>query len=212
MSYAASEIAAVEAPEPPAPPAPPEAPEAPEPPEAPEAPEAPDGEGDLEVTEHVWRDADGKERRMKMVFRGGPDQAQLESELQDLEATKAEREAMLAEMRAGLAEADRALADLPRIMDEAMASADAAQAMAGAQRVIVKRECKPGSEEVSETTSKDGVQIISICHKRVFASARRGLEEARAEIMRDRDMPEETRKQVLQTLDRQIERWADKEG
>jgi hypothetical protein len=84
--------------------------------------------------------------------------------------------------------------------------------MAGAQRVIVKRECKPGSEEVSETTSKDGLQVISICHKRVFASARKGLEEARAEIARDKDIPEETRKELLKTLDTQIARWRDREG
>jgi beta-lactamase regulating signal transducer with metallopeptidase domain len=216
ISYAAADSFA-EIPAPPAPPAapepttPPPPPEAPDAPEPPQPPEAPDVEGDLDVTEHVWRDADGKERRVKMVIRSA-EKARIESELKDLEASKADREAMLAEMRAGLAEADRALAELPRIMDEARASAEAAHAMASAQRVIVKRECKPGSDEVSETTSKDGVQIVSICHKRVFASARKGLEEARSEIARDKDIPESTRKQLLEQLDRQIERWRDREG
>jgi beta-lactamase regulating signal transducer with metallopeptidase domain len=228
ISYAASEAvqSAPDVPEPPAPPAPPEAPEVPQPPapptppEAPEAPpaiqmidpDAPGGSRNEEVTEHVWRDKQGNERRMRMVFRSA-ELEELEREHKGISAEfEAQRDAMLAEWRAEMAEADKAMADLSRIKAEAMASADAARATARAQRVIVKRECKPGSDEVSETTSKDGVQIISICHKRVFVSARRGLEEARAEIARDREIPEDTRKQLLQTLDRQIERWADKEG
>ena len=71
---------------------------------------------------------------------------------------------------------------------------------------------KPGSEAVSDATTKDGVQIVSICQRRVMASARKGLEEARAEIARDKDIPEDTRKQLLRTLDGQIARWSDKEG
>ena len=80
-------------------------------------------------------------------------------------------------------------------------------------RVIVKHECKPGSEEVSESTTKDGTQIVSICRQRIYASARKGLEEARAEIAADKDIPEETRKQILRTLDVQISHWSSgKEG
>jgi hypothetical protein len=45
-----------------------------------------------------------------------------------------------------------------------------------------------------------------------MASARKGLEEARAEIARDREIPDETRKQLLLQLDRQIARWREKEG
>lgn len=220
ISYAATEAVlevpqAPEAPEPPEPPLPPEAPEAPEPPEAPEIemidPDAPEGEHGGEVTEHVWRDADGKEKRMRMVFRSAPDRLALAKELEGVHAANAaEREAMLAEMRAELAEADRVLADLPRIISEAMAEAEVARA--SAPRVVVRHECKSGSEEVSETTEKDGTQIISICQRRIMASARKGLEEARAEIARDREIPEDTRKQLLQTLDGQIARWSDKEG
>jgi hypothetical protein len=73
--------------------------------------------------------------------------------------------------------------------------------------MIVKHECKPGSEEVSETTSRDGVQIVSICQKRIYATAVMGLKEARDEIAADKDIPEETRKQLLRTLDTQISRW-----
>lgn len=232
ISYAASEAqsegdsVSVTPPAPPAPPRPPLAPEAPQPPEAPEAPEAPraprivvidpdapDGEGSSEVTERVWRDADGKERRMKMVVREGAARETLSRQLEASRgADRAVHAAAMAGLRAGLAEADRTLADLPRIIEEAMASAEAGRAAAQQPRVIVKRECKPGTGEVSETTTKDGTQIVSICHARIIAQARSGLEEARAEIAGDRDIPESTRKHVLETLDRQIARWKEKEG
>jgi hypothetical protein len=65
---------------------------------------------------------------------------------------------------------------------------------------------------VSETTTREGAQVISICQRRIMASARHGLEEARAEIARDKDIPEETRKQLLRTLDGQIARWRDKDS
>ena len=81
--------------------------------------------------------------------------------------------------------------------------------------------CKPGSSEMVDTAEgKDGKQTIMICHQRIaaaaqsgmdearvgLAEARAGLEEARSEIANDNDIPEATRKQVLQTLDTQIER------
>ena len=224
ITYAASEgvLSAPEVPEvpePPAPPAPPAPPSAPDAPEAPEAPEPPavvlmsrDGKGGAEVTEHVWRDADGKERRVKMVFRNAPE---AEALARDMEARggarAADHQAMMAELRAGLAEADRALADLPRIIEEAMAESEAARAE-GQRRVVVKHECKPGSGEVTETTAKGGVQVISICRSRIMAEARQGLVEARAEIAADKDIPEDTRKQILRTLDAQIARWSRQEG
>ncbi len=232
ISFAASD-AVLEAPEPPEPPAPPEAPEAPEAPDAPDAPDAPKvmiidtrtgevmSDGDSAVTERVWRDADGKERRVKIVMRERPDAESLAKhlegleELEDLEGLKglaaADRKAMLVELRAGLAEADAALADLPRVI--ALAHADAATARASAPRVMTIQGCRPGSSEAVETTEgKDGKIKVMICQSRVMASARQGLEEARAEIAKDKEIPEETRKTVLQTLDAQIARWKDKEG
>ena len=237
ISYAASESMAEipappEPPEPPAPPAPPAAPDAPTPPQPPEAPEAPqppeppqppvvvlvgrDGAkiaGNTEVTEHVWRDADGTEKRMRIVINGPQQHERLDRALEgSRHMERAEREAMVAKLREALAEADRVRADMPRILEESLAASEAAR-VAALQRVIVKRDCKPGSNEVSETTTgKDGVQVITICTSRAMASARRGLEEARAEIARDKDIPEKTRKQLLEQLDRQIERWRDREG
>jgi hypothetical protein len=126
--------------------------------------------------------------------------------------SKEEHEMMLADLRAGLAEVDKVHAEIPRMVAEAMAEAEAAGA-AGQQRVIVKQKCRPGSDEVSETTTaKDGTQVVTICQSRIFASARKGLEEARAEIARDKDIPEDTRKQVLKQLDQQISRFRDSEG
>lgn len=219
ISYAASEAAQV-MPEPPAPPAPPEAPEAPQPPEAPTPPEPPmafmfkgtdgEGEGDANVivTERVERGEDGKERKVRIVRRLAPGQHGL---------SEAEHAEMEAELREGLAEVDRELATMPRLLEEALAEAEAARGealKAGSKaRVIVKRECPPGSTETAETTEgADGTTMISICERRVYASARNGLQEARDEIASNRDIPEDTRKRILKELDRTIAQWRDKEG
>ncbi len=226
ISYAASETIAPVA-EPPAPPAPPAAPEAPEAPSAPDAPDAPQGptivivqtDGTTstttssttnDVTEQVWRDADGKEHRIRMVFRAAPDTRAAAGE--DRAAAAARRDEMLAAMESAFAEADKVRADMPRIIFQAMSEANGQRDEKGLQRVVVRQECKPGSEEVSETTTRDGTQIISICQKRMFVSARSGLEEARAEIARDKDIPEDMRKELLKALDRQIARWKEQEG
>jgi beta-lactamase regulating signal transducer with metallopeptidase domain len=209
ISYAASE-SAQEIPEPPAPPAPPAPPEPPLPPEAPmppEPPAAPEGAEQVEVIERVIKGEDGQDKRVRMVIRRAPDGAALDETLGELEG----HEEMLAGMREGLAEADKALADMPRILEEALAEAEGARE-AGRQRVIVRHECKPGSDEVSETTTKGDTQVVSICQSRVYASARKGLVEARAEIAADKSIPEDTRKSILQELDRTIARWSDKEG
>ena len=234
ISYAASESVApvAEPPAPPAPPAPsvPGAPALPTAPQAPGAPEAPEPSQppeppvvvmlerngakiavNADVTEHVWRDADGTERRVRIVLRGPEQQQQLERMLEgSRRMDRGEREEMMAALREGLAEADRVRADLPRMLEEAFAASE--QARRVSQRVIVKRECRPGSEEVSEATTKDGAPIISICQSRIAASALLGLEQARAELAADKDIPEATRKDLLRTLDSQIARWKEKEG
>lgn len=234
ISYAASE-AAMNAPQPPEPPAPPAPPAPPVPPTAPDAPQPPappvppappeapkppkplmaflfdgtDGSGDGEhkviVSERTER-GEGGERTVRIVRRLGADGQAL---------SKAEREEMVAELREGLAEADRELADLPRVIALAMAEAEGASATAraNAPKVIMMKKCDGVGGEPAETvTSKDGKQTILICKSRIHASARSGLEQARDEIARDKGIPEDTRKQVLETLDRQIARWAEQEG
>ncbi|MFN4019318.1 MAG: M56 family metallopeptidase [Erythrobacter sp.] len=192
ISYAASENVPA-APEPPAPPAPPS------PPLPPEA-----GEGG-EVIEHVIRGEEGKEKRVRMVFRGHPDPAAQAAEMRAMAAAHLiDQDKMMAELRKGLAEADRALGEMPRVIAQVQA------ASGEAQRVIVMNNCN--GEPTETVTDKDGRTTILFCQSRVIASARQGLEEARAEIAADKDIPEETRRQILKELDRSIARWKEKEG
>ncbi|HSF11432.1 MAG TPA: M56 family metallopeptidase [Erythrobacter sp.] len=235
ISYAASEAARTvqEAPEPPAPPsppAPPEAPDAPLPPEAPEAPEAPDApmsfvfvttddegaEGEdgtrkVIIRQHSAKEGEG-EGEKRMVRRFDWDGKTIHLDTRRLEGmTKEEHEEMRAAIRKGLAEAERAGAESQRAL--AIAMAEAEKARGTAPRIMMLNTCDGDGSEPTETrTDKDGQQTVVICKSRVFAQARSGLEEARAEIARDKDIPEETRKQVLETLDRQIARWKEKEG
>jgi hypothetical protein len=51
-----------------------------------------------------------------------------------------------------------------------------------------------------------------VCQSRVVAMASEGLAQARAEIARDKNIPEDTRKQILKELDKQIARWREQEG
>jgi beta-lactamase regulating signal transducer with metallopeptidase domain len=223
ISYAASEAAlsAPEVPEPPTPPTPPTAPEAPLPPEAPDAPEAPEapkarfnflfvgddegGNGDANAEAGAKRDV-----RIVRKFEWGGEN--LDVHLRKPEGmSDEEHKAMIEGLRKGLAEAERARAELPRTL--ALAMAEAEKARGAAPRIMMLDTCDGGSSEPAETTTdKDGKQTVIICKSRVFAHARSGLEEARAEIAADKDIPEETRKQVLETLDRQIARWKEKEG
>ena len=192
-------------PAPPAPPSPPMPPEAPEPPLPPEAPQPPEAGEDVEVIEQVIRGEDGKEKRVRMVFRGHSDPAAQAAEMRALaEAHRVDQDKMMAELREGLAEADRALAEMPRVIAQAQA------ASGEAQRVIVMNNCN--GEPTETVTDKDGKKTILFCQSRVIATARQGLEEARAEIAADKDIPEETRRQILKELDRSIARWKEKEG
>lgn len=236
ISYAAAETqvgAAEQPPEPPAPPAPALAPDAPLPPQAPEPPaapepilaidpDAPEGDEKAEVIERVTRGADGEEKRVRMVFRRPPDgparsaeaRARAEHHRAEYDRMRAEHDRMLAEVRAELAKADRELADMPHVIKQAMAEARAAHAAAAAvPQVIVKRDCREnGAEMVESTSGKDGTQRLVICERRVLASARNGLQEARDDIAANRDIPEDTRKRILNELDQAIARWSEKEG
>ncbi|MDC8753482.1 M56 family metallopeptidase [Erythrobacter sp. sf7] len=234
ISYAASE-AQVEAPappRPPVPPAPPAAPDAPEPPEAPPAPDAPgkvstfvfidpdseaaDGEKKtttVTVTETVQIGPDGKERRNRIVRRAGPDGEVVTEDLRPSEGLTWEgREAMVIELRKGLADADKAHAEAREALRKGLAEAEAARAEAGKQRVVVKIECDREQNIANVEEGKDGTRTITICQRKNMAAALKGIEQARDEIARSRDLSEDTRKRILKQLDRQIEAWKDAEG
>ena len=235
ISYAAAGQAD-EAPQPPVPPAPPApptppspqtAPDAPQPPTPPEAPEPPktplafvflgsegatEGDDKAVVSEHTTRGADGKERTVKIVRREGATGKPLSVHVRRPEGMSERDHAdMTAALREGLAEAERVRAEMPRILAAAFSEAEAARA--NAPRVIMMNNCRLDGDAPTETiTGRDGKQTIMICQPRVSSLARQGLEEARAEIMADKDMPEDARKRVLEQLDRQIARWAEREG
>jgi hypothetical protein len=235
ISYAASE-GVLDAPKPPVPASAPAAPTAHEPPHMPPPPPpegAPhvmlfehhtgddhaDGEGE-QVSEQVWRDAEGKEHRIKMVFSGagpeGHDRAAMERRFKALQsADEAEREAAIAELRAEM-EAHKARGQAMRLAGPR----PPVPPVPGMPPVVVTTGCRPGAQEMVETSEgKDGTQKIVICHARIADSARSGLrearaglEQARAEIAADNEIPEETRKRILQTLDAQIARLSGREG
>ncbi|MEQ5786490.1 M56 family metallopeptidase [Erythrobacter sp. NFXS35] len=239
ISYAASETEQTAPESPPAPPAPPAPPQAPDAPLAPPAPGAPDvpqppappqpgeaiiavdpdgqdhsiwADSSTHVTETVTRDKDGNERRTRVVTRKAPDGAKptdVNGVYQRM--TREQRREISAELSRALDEADRAMADIPAIVSKALAEAEVARA--AAPKVMMLNNCDASFDEPSQTfTGKDGRKTIMICQSRMFALARQGLEEARAEIMTDRDIPEDARKTVIKELDRQIERWKEKEG
>jgi len=215
ISYAAGEIAP-DAPELPAPPAPPSDPaakiEVPETPEVPDIAAAPQPvepkaatAGD-NVTEHVWRDSDGNEKSVRMVFRAAPKGEVLSL---DHQADREEVAATLAEM---LARHDLLRAELDQRTLRWLAEAEAAY-KAGTPHVMVLKGCTSAFPAKAQAfTGEDGRQTIMICQPRIPTTARLGLEQARAEIAADKDIPEETRQQLLETLDRQIARWKEREG
>jgi hypothetical protein len=197
----------------------------PDAPDAPDAPDLPEGKDDR-VIEQVFKDEDGKERRVRMVLRGAPGAPGAGAEPRIIMRrigpdgagmAKGDHDAMMIELRESLAEADRELADLPRMIREAEVEARAARGEAGRARaeartrVMMSRDCKPGGSEPTETTTdKDGTTRVIVCERRVYRSAVSGLQEARDEIAGNKDIPEDTRKEVLRTLDAQIARWKDK--
>ena len=70
----------------------------------------------------------------------------------------------------------------------------------------VKVECD-GKKEVSEKTDRSGHTVVMICESQILANALDGLKKARKELERNSELDGELRKQVLQSLDRQIADW-----
>lgn len=123
--------------------------------------------------------------------------------------TEEDMEEVRIEIRRSLAEADKALEDLPQIMERAMKEAEEARA-AGREATVIKMECDRNSEEVATTTEgADGTRVVMLCQTRVMAKAREGLQQAREQIARDREMSQSMRNRILRELDRQIESWDD---
>ena len=130
------------------------------------------------------------------------------SEYSTEEMSDERMEEIMIEVRRGLAEADKVMEDMPRIIEEAMAESEAAGG-----RTVIEMKCDNSSDEIATTReSRDGTRVVMLCQTRVMAKAIEGLREAREEIARDREMNKRTREQILKELDRQIERWEDRDG
>ncbi|HYD25636.1 MAG TPA: hypothetical protein VEB68_12655, partial [Croceibacterium sp.] len=78
---------------------------------------------------------------------------------------------------------------------------------------VVINSCDEGDEGVTRSTTDDGRQRIVICQRQILADARQalqgarsGLRIARETIARNREISDEVRREVLQDLDREIER------
>jgi hypothetical protein len=89
-----------------------------------------------------------------------------------------------------------------------MADADGARG-----RTVVEMKCDNSSSEVATTRERgDGTQVVMLCRTRVMAQALEGLREAREEIASDSELDARTRQRILDELDRQIERWQDRDS
>ncbi len=224
ISYAQDDT--VEAPLPPAPPSAPlpsRAPDAPIaavdptaplPPEAPLPPDAADGSY---VIEHAAPDGTHRERRVIVIRDGkghhaGEHPLALNREYRVVRVGKDgkfdekafEKRMKALDERLSHLDIERRVMppeEIARITADAQRSARVA--MAAAPTVVMSCD---GSGGVSESTSADGKRVIRICHQRMMAPAAGSLRAARAEVARATEMSADVRAQVLESLDREIER------
>lgn len=211
ISYAEST-----APLPPAPPAAPpatEVPQAPSAPDAPAAPEAPEAPSHWEVhTDSSAPDADGARKviviREEKVDGDGKRKVQVSRYTTSTEGEYPDKE----EMAKMMAEVRRELADADKEVAEAMEEHRIALAMVKdgeGHPTVVEVKCD-GKDRSSDWTTKDGKWVIKICKTQIMASAVTGLREARAELARDGELPDNVRAEVLRELDAKIKEWEKK--
>ena len=223
ISYAQDD--GVEAPLPPAPPPPPLAPLPPQAPEAPLAPVEPvdviaPGAEDHTYVFHDDGNSAHKERRVVIVrsekdgkhhgklargqrYRvvtadGEFDEKAFEKQMEELHVRLGHLDGDLA--KRVIVDRER-LAPLAR--ESALAGEHARLAIARAPRVVINCD---GAEDVSETTSPDGKRVIKVCRQRIAVHALGGIRAARDQVARSTEMSESVRKEVLESLDREIAR------
>lgn len=232
ISYAQSEAPpapeAPLAPGAPIAPAPPAAPLAPEAPEAPEAPKAPepgvavhrivvtdDKNGKTERRVIVVRDGkaehidlphgDGR-KEMRFHFRGkdgkplDPEDPMFKEHMKRLEERLATMDKEFKHLKPFDEKQLRALTENGRRIGE----------MTARMAPRIEMSCDDDAA-VGETTGEDGRRVLRFCRKTVTHGAVSGLRAARAAIAANDQMSAETRNEVLDKLDREIERL-DNEG
>lgn len=219
ISYAESQ-----APEPPVAPAAPlvsaVAPAAPKPPAPPSPPEAPKVEKDVKIITidpgasekvkvetssnvFVVSDVDVEEDR-KMTNRT----QNIRIVNSGRKMSQAEMDEILAEVHVSLAEAQKELENVPVLIQEALVEVETDMQSVG--KTVVKMECRGDNDEVATVEEHEGqVRKVYLCQARVMAHALEGLKEARSAIAKNREIQGKMRRDLLETLDEQIENWED---
>jgi bla regulator protein blaR1 len=167
----------------------------------------------------------------KMVAEAEESRAKAEAKWGEAEAAKAEADAAVAEADAARAEASAARAEahskkMSTIRVRRHDGKDMAWTMEGDMMAAfipeidiseVRSNCKDGHPVSTNVSGFDGKNKSSVkivmCGKGQAKLAQiqalKGLREARAEIERDKDIPEGVRNQVMDSLERQIDRMED---
>ncbi|MEM8725139.1 MAG: M56 family metallopeptidase [Pseudomonadota bacterium] len=221
ISYAESQ-----APEPPAPPAAPlvsaVAPTAPAPPAPPAPPEAPKVEKEVKI---ITIDP-GASDKVKVKTKTGSNVIVLSEVDKDTDRkmtnrtqnirivnsgrkmSQEEMDEILAEVRVSLKEAQKELENVPVLIQEALVEVETDTNIEG--QTVVKMECRGDSDEVATVEEVEGqVRKVYLCQARVMAHALEGLKEAREALAKNREIQGKMRRQLLETLDEQIENWED---
>lgn len=198
----------------------PAAPEAPLPPEAPPAPLAPDPEAAPPAPEapNAPEPPEAAEPARFMVFRsrdGGDAKHESRHELREgqklfvIEGKRLTEEEFEGHMEAKgklLEERLEArLKNLPDFDPSRFRAIEIDAARFAALAPEVRMDCDADGK-ASDITSPDGKRVIRICQRQAMRSALGGLRSARNQIARNRDMSDAVRKDVLSSLDREIER------
>ena len=146
--------------------------------------------------------------------------AEAEKMADEAESSRAQAEADLGQAEAdrGQAEAARGEAEAARAHAIAMVhTMDVASYIPDIDISEITKNCEAGQPVTTDVTGFDGknksrVRIV-MCGKGqaklAKAQAVQGLREARAEIANDKDIPEATRKSILESMEKQINRMQD---
>lgn len=216
FSYAQDAIEEV-----PLPPSAPDAPAAPLPPAAPVAPLAPEVPDQVIVDVDapaattaptvrryvIVRDKDGK--HAPLALRDG--ETRVIETRRDGHAHDAELAKQLEAMGVELGKLDEQLAGRAIFVDRKMAELaprlkeiEARTARALAVAPIVTEDCSKGSAK--ETVTPEGNRVIRLCHRNLIGPGVLSLRMARSQIAGQPGMDEGTKRDVLRSLDREIER------
>ncbi|MEE4199155.1 M56 family metallopeptidase [Erythrobacter sp.] len=119
--------------------------------------------------------------------------------------SEAELAEIRAEMRESLAEAERVLEDVPEIVERSFAARALAEEGRLRGTTRIEMHCANGGEDVVKTIEReDGTATVLMCRERILEQALNGLKQARNSIAKNREMPADTRREVLRSLDEEI--------